>query len=371
MKIVCERDKLLSAFQIAATVAPSRSPKPILQNVKLVVTPEQATLLATDMEMGIRIDVPGIQVEAVGAVVLPVARFGSILRESLDSKLSVEAGPQGIQVHGERSEFQLPSQNPDEFPEVASFSDENYHVISARLLRELIRRTLFATDTEGGRYALDGVLLEFSGDQVTAVGTDGRRLAKMEGPCRTVGHCSLEDAMTIVPSRSMQLIERAFAELDVDVQVAVHVNAILLKSPRAIVYSRLVEGRFPKWRDVFPQRREAVQIELAVGPLHAALRQASIVTSDESRGIDFAFADGSLVLSGATAEVGQSRIELPVAYAGAPLTLSLDHRFVADFLKVLDPEKTFTFDIENTESAALMTTDDGYGYVVMPLARDR
>jgi DNA polymerase III subunit beta len=371
MKFVCERDKLLSAFQTAATVAPSRSPKPILQNVKLIVTSQQATLLATDMETGIRIDVPGIEVEAVGSAVLPVGRFGSILRESLDTKLQVEAEPQGTLVRGDRSEFKLPGQNPDEFPEVASFVDENYHELSGRLLKELIHRTLFATDTESSRYALGGVLLEFAGDKITAVGTDGRRLAKMEGPCKTVGQCSYDDTTTIVPARAMQLIERAFTDLDAEVRVAVHANDILLKSPRVMVYSRLVEGRFPKWRDVFPKRHEAVQIELAVGPVYAALRQAAIVANDESRGIDFAFAEGSLVLSGSTAEVGQSRVEMPVGYAGPPLTVSLDHRFVADFLKVLDPEKTFTFDLENTESAALLTTDDGYGYVVMPLARDR
>ena len=323
------------------------------------------------METGIRIDVPGIEVEAVGSAVLPVGRFGSILRESMDAKLLVEADPQGTLVRGDRSEFKLPGQNPDEFPEVASFVEENYHEISARLLKELIHRTLFATDTESSRYALGGVLLEFAGDKITAVGTDGRRLAKMEGPCKTVGHCSYDDTTTIVPARSMQLIERAFTDLDAEVRIAVHANDILLKSPRVMIYSRLVEGRFPKWRDVFPKRREAVQIELAVGPVYAALRQAAIVANDESRGIDFAFAEGSLVLSGSTAEVGQSRVEMPVGYAGPALTVSLDHRFVADFLKVLDPEKTFTFDIENTDSAAVMTTDDGYGYVVMPLARDR
>jgi DNA polymerase-3 subunit beta len=371
MKFVCERDKLLSAFQTAATVAPSRSPKPILQNVKLIVTQQQATLLATDMETGIRIDVPGIEVEAAGNAVLPVGRFGSILRESMDAKLLVEADSQGTTVRGDRSEFKLPGQNPDEFPEVASFVEDNYHEISARLLKELIHRTLFATDTESSRYALGGVLLEFESDKITAVGTDGRRLAKMEGPCKTVGHCSYDDTTTIVPARSMQLIERAFTDLDAEIRIAVHANDILLKSPRVMIYSRLVEGRFPKWRDVFPKRREAVQIELAVGPVYAALRQASIVANDESRGIDFAFAEGSLVLSGSTAEVGQSRVEIPVGYAGPALTVSLDHRFVADFLKVLDPEKTFTFDMENTESAAVMTTDDGYGYVVMPLARDR
>ena len=51
--------------------------------------------------------------------------------------------------------------------------------------------------------------------------------------------------------------------------------------------------------------------------------------------------------------------------------MTLDHRFVSDFLKVLDPQKTFTLDVKDGESAALFTTDDGYSYVVMPLARDR
>jgi len=169
----------------------------------------------------------------------------------------------------------------------------------------------------------------------------------------------------------MQLIERAFTDLDATIRIAVHANDVLLKSPQVKIYSRLVEGRFPKWRDVFPQRREAVRIQMAVGPVHAALRQAAIVANEDSRGIDFAFVDGSLVLSASTAEVGQSRVEMPVGYSGPPLTVSLDHRFVSDFLKALDPEKTFTFDVESTEAAALFTTDDGYGYVVMPLARDR
>lgn len=371
MKFTCERDKILSAFQTAATVAPTRSPKPILQNVKLVVGQEEATLLATDMEVAIRLEVPGIQVEAPGSAILPVGRFGSILRESTDAKLSVEAEPQGTVVRGERSEFRLPGENPDEYPEVASFTDENYHELPARLLKELIRRTLFATDTESSRYALGGVLLEFETEKITAVGTDGRRLAKMEGPCQTIGTCEGDDLATIVPARSMQLIERAFSELDAEVRIAAHTNDIMLKSSRVIVYSRLVEGRFPKWRDVFPARREAVRIEIAVGPLYSALRQAAIVASEESRGIDFSFGDGTLVLSGETAEVGQARVEFPIPYDGPTVTLSLDHRFVSDFLKVLDPEKIITVEIENADSAALLSTDDGYGYVVMPLARDR
>ncbi len=370
MKVTCEREALLAAFQTAAAVVPSRSPKPILQNIKLEVSDQGAILLATDLEIGIRIQVPGIQVQVPGSAILPLSRFGSILRETSDANLHLESDGQGTLVRGERSEFKLPAENPQDFPSVAEFTENAYHELPARLLRELIRRTIFATDNESSRYALGGVLLEMAADKITAVGTDGRRLAKMEVPASSVGGHQSGDSMTIVPTKAMQLIERALTDGDAEIQLAARANEVLVRSPRATIYSRLVEGRFPKWRDVFPHRTNVARVELTVGPLHSAVRQAAIVTSEESRGVDFNFENGSLVLSGRAAELGQSRVELPIAYDGPPLSITLDPRYVSDFLKVLDPEKIVAIELKDAESAAVCTTDDGYGYVIMPLARD-
>jgi DNA polymerase-3 subunit beta len=371
MKIICNREKLLHAFQTAAAIAPARSPKPVLQNVKLEVRPESATLMATDLEVGIRYDVSGIEVEAPGAALLPVARFGSILRESSDATFRIESDSEGTTVRGERSQFKLPSENPLDFPAIAQFSDANFYEIPARLFRELIRRTVFATDNESSRYALGGVKLEWQDNLLTAVGTDGRRLARMEGPAQAVGQPAPFGEVTVIPTRAMNLLERALAEDASEVQLAVRQNDVLVKNPRATIYSRLLEGRYPRWRDVFPGRENSLKLNLTVGPVLAAVRQAAIVTSEESRGVDFTFGDGTLVLAGQTAEVGQSRIELPIAYDGKPLSITLDPRFVIDFLKVLDPEKTFTLDLQDSDAAAVCSTDDGYGYVIMPLARDR
>lgn len=370
MKITCDREQLWPAFQAAATVAPSRSPKPILQNVRLDVTEAGGILMATDMEVGIRLNVPGLEVSKPGSVVLPVARFGSILRESSDDKLKLETTDRGTTVKGDRSEFKLNAENPDEFPSVATFKEEKFHELPARLLKEFIRRTIFATDTESSRYALGGVLLEFHEDKIVAVGTDGRRLAKMESPAKSVGGHASGDTTTIVPTRSMQLIERILTEGDAEVQIAARANDILVRTPRATIYSRLVEGRFPRWRDVLPQRPDAARVDFNVGPFYSALRQAAIVTSDESRGIDFTFGDGSVVFAASTAEVGQSRVELPIPFDGPKTTVTLDNRYVADFCKVLDPEKTFTFEFGDGDGPVLLTTGDGYGYVVMPLSRD-
>jgi DNA polymerase-3 subunit beta len=371
MKITCNREKLLHAFQTVAAIAPARSPKPILQNVKLEVTASGATLMATDLEVGIRYETAGVEAETPGAAILSVQRFGSILRESSDTTFRIESGADGTIVRGERSQFKLSSENPQDFPPIASFEEKNYYELSARLFRELIRRTIFATDNESSRYALAGIKLEWKDNVLTAVGTDGRRLAKMEGPAQAVGQAAAFGDVTVVPTRAMQLLERALAEDGSEVQLAVRQNDILVKNPRATIYSRLLEGRYPRWRDVFPQRPNSIKLDLTVGPVYAAVRQAAIVTSEESRGIDFTFGEGSLVLAGQTAEVGQSRVELPISYGGQPISITLDPRFVIDFLKVLESEKAFTLDLQDSDTAAVCATDDGYGYVIMPLARER
>ena len=71
MEIEINREDFLSVFQTAATIAPTRSPKPILQNVKLVAETNETTILATDLEIGVRAKVPGVTVKAAGSAVLP------------------------------------------------------------------------------------------------------------------------------------------------------------------------------------------------------------------------------------------------------------------------------------------------------------
>jgi DNA polymerase-3 subunit beta len=370
VKIKINRESFLRVFQVAAAVAPARSPKTILQNVKLDVSKKEGILTATDTEVGVRLNVPDLEIITPGSAVVPVSRLSMILRESNDEILEIDASEDKTLITGQNSRFELQAQNPDEFPEVASFEDKDYYEINANVLKELIKRTLFATDSESSRYALGGVLLEMDDETITAVGTDGRRLAKMQGVLKKIGNPS-GGATTIVPSRSMQLMERILPDGEVPVQLSARANDLLMREPNGIFYTRLVEGRFPKWRDVLPKRDVTNRIDIPVGPMYSALRQAAIVSSEESRGIDFTFKDGSLVLSNSTAEVGQSRIEMPVPFDSEELTITLDHRFVADFLKVLQPDKTFTLDVENSEAAAYCETDDNYGYVIMPLSKDR
>src|SRR6516162_8597798 len=103
MKALCNREGLLAAFAMVGGVVPARSPKPILQNVKLAADADEGSILmATDLEVGIRHRVLGMKVERPGSAILPTARFGSILRTSLDDELSIDAEPERLVVRGLR-----------------------------------------------------------------------------------------------------------------------------------------------------------------------------------------------------------------------------------------------------------------------------
>ena len=370
MKVRCTKEPLLAALQSAAAVVPARSPKPVLTNVKLEAGEGTAVLSATDLELGIRTEVEGVETSAPGAVLLPSGRLMAIIRESAAGTVfDIYSDGNAAVVKAPRSEFRLPAEDPLEFPSVASFPSEACFELTTPLMRELVKRTVFATDSESSRYALGGVLVELSGSSVIAVGTDGRRLAKMEGPAVATGG-SPADVQPIVPARAMQLIERCLGGADIPVHMAVHPSEILVKTGPTTISARLVEGRFPRWRDVFPERPEAMKVTLLTGPLLAAVRQAAIVTSEQSKGVDFSFEAGQLVLSGRSAESGESRIELPIDHAGPTVRIKMDPRFVSDFLRVLDGGTTITVELTDGQSACVCRTDDGYGYVIMPLAAD-
>lgn len=372
MKALCNRKGLLAAFGAVSGVAPARSPKPILQNLKLVADPEDgSTLMATDLEVGIRYRVLGVKVDQAGSVILPTAKMQQILATSSDEELSLEADADGLTVRGLRSQFRLPAEDPDLFPEVPDFAAESYHVVAAADLRRLIRRTMFATDVESTRYALGGVLVELTNEAISMVGTDGRRLARMSAQAEAENDAPAPAGMPVIPVKALKLIERNLDDDDPPVHLTIQATtAVLVRTHNAVIYSRLVEGRFPRYQDVFPAKSE-VKIPIEVGPLRLAVEQASIVTNEESRGVDFNFAPEALTLASQAADVGSSQIELPLNYEGKSVEITFDPRYLTDALKTLDDASFLTAELIDHKNAAVFRTEDGYSYVVMPLTRER
>lgn len=370
MQLTCQRNSLTTAFQTVAGVVPTRTTKDILKNVKLQVGGGKATLIGNDSEIGMRCEVPDVKSDSHGEALLPMARVLAVLRELNDDEVKLEITGDATWIRCGYSEFRLSAEDPADFPPVASFEDTDYFVVPAGALRTMIRRTIFATDSESTRYALGGIQMELGADRLTLAATDSRRLAVVTCGSSVVGTPEIPAASPVIPSKAMGLIEKSLGDGTGEVHIALHANDIVVRCQGTTIASQLVQGRFPDYRKVVPESYNST-VELVVAPFFSAVRQAMIVTNEESRGVDFQFANGTLRLNSQAADIGQSKIEMPIAYDGPELTITFDPRYVSDFLKVLDSGSQFHLKLISHDDRAALVTDDNYTYVVMPLSRDR
>lgn len=368
MKVTCHREGLLGACQVAAAAVAPRDVKPVLRNLKAIVEEDRCTLMATDLELGVRLEIRGIRAEEPGEVLLPTQRFLSILREVPDEEITIEATEDRCLVSGATTEFEMPGEDPSAFPEVPTFAEEKFHEIKAGLLRDMIRRVIFsAASSEHSRFgATTGVLVELEEDTIVLVATDGRRLAWCKGQAEAHGGHTTKGQMPVIPVKALHLLDRNLTEPDEVVRISIRPNEALLKTERAMISSRLVEGRFPSYRQVLPSKHNA-RIAVTVGPFMSAVRQAAIMTDDESKRVTFSFGKNKVTLQAKGAESGRSRVEMPIDFDGKAIEISFDPKFLVDMLRILEPDVALTLDLIDTQSAAVFRQDPNYLYVVVPL----
>ena len=268
MQITCQRDALLGALQIVGAAVAARTTKPILSNVKAVAghdgtMTDGMTLMATDLEVGIRYELRGVKVDRPGAAILPVTRLVSILRETSDVEITLNAGSDSTVVKLSGSRFELPAQNPDEFPEIPGFPDgeAGYHEVTAGTLRTMIKRTDFAVEKrESTRFAVTGVLWEVDDGGPTEggesnpvfqgrcrlVATDTRRLALAEGAATVSEGAAVDPKQThLIPIKAIKLLERNLADDGELVRVVLRPSEALFQTERALIHTEIGRGAVP------------------------------------------------------------------------------------------------------------------------------
>lgn len=374
MKVTCQRDGLLTACQLVAAAVPPRTTQPVLGNVKATAHDDALTLVARDAEtVGIRYELRGINVGRGGSAILPINQLTQILRESSDDEIHLDAGDSGTKVKVGTSRFEMPGYPVDEFPDIPAFDDGGrYHEITAGVLRTMIRRTSFAVDKKEStaRFALSGVLWEADNKVARLVATDSKRLAVCEGPATLYGPPEATKGSHLVPFKTMALLERNLTDDGELVRVGLRPNEALFQTERAMIYTRLVEGRFPPYRDIIGQTRKsaAVKVALPVEGFLGRVRQAAIMTDDESKRVEMNFETGKVTMQARGAETGSSVVELPLPeYDGPAVEIAFDPQYVTEFLRALEGEPTVELDMSDGGKPALFRCGDSYQYLVMPL----
>lgn len=373
MKLHCQRDWLLTAAQLVGAATATRSTKPVLNCIKAVAQDDALFMMATDNEIGVRYELRGVDIKRPGEVILPPGKLISILRESADSEVLLDADENGTLIKTSSGRFNLPGGNPSEFPDLQAFDEGgSYHEIEAGQLRTMIKRVVFAADkTEAtARWAVTGVLWEAEGNKARLIATDTRRLALCEAPAEMPGSKD-KDAKTqshLVPQKAIQLLERSLTDDGEKIRVALTANEAMFQTGRAIIHTKLVEGRFPPYRDIIP-KKPGMSLQIPVPGFLSCVRQAAIMTDDETKRVEFTFETGKVTLKaqgGADNGSGEVMLELP-DYKGSKVDIAFNPQYLIDMLRAVENEPTMKLEMTDGQKPAVFRLGDDYLYLVMPL----
>jgi len=363
MKVIAQTAALQEALALAGNIVATRTPKPVLQCIKLQATEDMLTLLATDLEVGCRYHVTAVQVEEQGDSLVPADHFGGIVRESAgDESLTIETEKEAAHVRGAGSHFKVLGYDPGEYPAVADFEGEGTFSIGASVLVEMIAKTLFAAAKAHSHYAISGVLWEASGKKLQLIATDGHRLAKTRG---SLSRSVSQECRAIVPAKLMALLQRVADDGEETLEVKIEENQILIRTARAVLVSSLVQGNFPKYTDVIPtdcQQKAVINTE----QFEHRVRQAALLSDQESRGVKLAFGSEEVTLSSRAPERGEAEVKCPITFEGEALNIGFNPNFVIDALRVTDTDE-ITLEMSGPNKPAVIKAGNDFLYVLMPV----
>jgi len=344
---------------------PHRTPKPVLKCVKIDAQAQEVRLSATDLEIGLDYTISEVKVDQTGQAVLDAERLAAIVRESTDEVLTLDMKDSTCEIRGTDSSFLVYSQDPEQFPTVPALSAAPDIVVNLELLKAGTRRCLFATAKESSRYAINGVLWETKGKKLVLVATDGRRLARTRVSLSKAGSEAAEKQSIIVPAKTMTLLERLGADEKDEVTVQISGSHLLISCAHVVINSNLVEGSFPKYEDIIPKDLDK-KINLSCDVVASAVRRASLLASEESKGIKLSFSHNSLMFSGRAPEAGVAEIKMAIEYDAEPISIGFNPQFLIDVIKVI-PGSEFEINLGQPDRPGLIKSGSDLLYVLMPI----
>jgi len=364
MQFSTPRESLLEALQKVAGAIERRSTMPILANVLLRVEDGRLILIGTDLEIELvtRIEVEGEN----GETTVPARKLLDICRllpTGTPIRCTLKDG-RTLETRAGRSRFSLATLPSDNYPEFMLKGEETQTRIASEALRKLLSKTLFAMAQQDVRYYLNGLLLELDGTFIRGVASDGHRLAWCE---QALEQPVEELRQPIVPRKGIQELARLLEGEEETVLLRLTPHRIRVELPDVVFSAKLIDGRYPDYRRVFPQEiTRVVTCERQV--LKDAISRVSILSNEQYRGIRLDASENSLRLSAHNPEQEEAEEELEVLYQGSPFSVGFNAAYLADAVSHLEDDTiSLSFAEQNLSCLAEDPEDPSCRFIVMPM----
>ena len=370
MKFRCERDTLVEALATASRVVTTRSStSPALGGVRVGVEGNRLTVVGTDLDLTVRVEVEAIGLDD-GACVTPARLTADIVRSLEPGAVTFEGGEEEVEISAARSRFVVRTYPVEDYPVLPEPRPQQV-VLPAAGLAEALRQVVRAASNDDARPLLTGVLVAAEGDGIRLVATDSYRLALRD----LAGTRPLPEGteQILVPARALNELQRLLPatggkdETGGEVGFSVGELDATFSVGGVQLTTRLLDGRFPDYRQLIPP---GYPNSLRVGKeaLLDALRRVRLLVRDNTTPVRLSLSAGSVVLSVQSQDLGNASEDVDADYQGEELTIAFNPTYLIDGVEAALGDEVILDTVDATKPATVRAPEhDDYRYLLMPV----
>ncbi|MEC4676617.1 MAG: DNA polymerase III subunit beta [Nitrospirota bacterium] len=364
MKIVVSKEEIQDKLSNIQNIVEKRNTMPILSHFLLDAAESGSSLTATDLETALKEPLQ-IKVEKEGRICIPARKMFEIVREMEGDLICESIDEQWLKLKAGASNFRLACLPANEFPSWPGMEDKEEIYVNAKILIEVIEKTLFATGESDTRYTLNGILFHLSPDlDITVVGTDGHRLAIIK---KNIEGALTEEKKSIIPKKAATELRKILDKSEDNIKVTICKNHILFTKGKIEFLARLIEGTYPNYDQVIPKANEKL-VTVQREPFMKVLRRVAIMSREHSHAVKLDLSENLISITSSNPDMGDAQDELAVEYTGEALSLGFNARYFIDILEAMSSEK-IVMEMQAPLSPVLIKdeTDADYRCVIMPM----
>lgn len=367
MKIVCYKDTLLKALNSVIKGVASKTTNPILEGILIQTNDNQIKLTTYDMELGIEYVIDS-DIKEQGSTVVNAIMFSEIIRKLPDSEIYITLNENKLlEIECEGALYKLTTMNPDEFPELPRIEIENSIDLEQNMLKNMIRRTIFAVSTEENRPIFTGCLFEVENNKLNVVAVDGFRLA-----LRSIYlPVKVNDFKAVIPGKTLNEINKILLDSFDHIKIGIAKNQALFEMENCKVVTRTLDGEFLNYKSVIPSTWET-RIKVNKNSLQDSFERISLISAssiekEKKYPVKVSVDIGKITIS-CTNQTGEAKEEIFISTEGKDIEAGFNPKYFLDSLKAIDDEEVFVEFGTNISPCLIKSIENNeYVYMILPI----
>jgi DNA polymerase-3 subunit beta len=359
MKFKCDRDVLSEALQTVQRAVSSRPGIPALTGVLMNASGSQLVLATTDLEVSARL-VLEVQVQQEGVALVPARLLGDMVKSFEQAPVVLEAEGGQARITCSNYEGTLRCLPAEDFPALQDPGGTRV-TVEALGFAEGVGQVTRAASRDEARPILTGVLLEISREGLTMAATDSYRLAVRELSATAEG-----EAKALVPERALSEAGKgASGDEKGQVELFVENSQVAFRMGKLTLTSRLIEGEFPNYRQLLPERYEN-RLTASRQQLLDAVRRVGLLAR-ESSPVKMEFNALGVRLSSSSPDLGGAVEVVEAQYEGEELTAAFNPGYLVDGLNAAVGERVVVEVRDGLKPGVVRGEGEAFVYLVMPV----